>query len=848
MKYLIPILFLLFPVIVKGHLRDTVPNGVPQLFGGKYYKFNGYVLVDSFIMNTPGDTNNVPRYPSLKFKSSDNRWYGYDRSVWQKLLYASDTTNHTLQQVTDAGNKTTDTIIAEAIRTKRIIGDTLDEPDFEIDVVPDQQYISHGNADSSLMGNAFNWMANNRIANNLKAVLQVGDLTDDGFVSQFQRVDSNFDKLDLYDIPYLYCPGNHDYANGSVNNTRNLTNYNTWMGPSRYAGRSWYGGNLDGNNANYYIKLDVGKQKFIIVALEFTPRDTAVNWANRVLDSFPDRRAIIVTHGHITTYSEKSNDTTQWGKSTYSLIGNSGVELFDKLLRKHANVFMVLNGHFLTCCGGIETLNNLNLAPPMFSRLIQAGDYGNVINQIAVNYQTDSLGGAGRLMRLKFRPSAGLIEVSSYSTRNGANDTRVSSYALAYPEIQMEGTVGVSKGLFVNGETHLNDSVFVQYATENRLFIAGKNGRLDTLSNSDSAKVLFSNGFGKKPTFRSILSTDLPTGSNNYIQNLTPVPNTLTGMQTGTFWLKGTAVVGGPTGAYTTMNGVPATFYVSHQSGNWGLSVQRAAGVNTSGANISLAHTYGANWSTPVAVGIGAELGTISWFGTTGNLTLSRAMSVRGFTYGVGANYVSTGWDFRSTDLAGTEREVMRINSSGNMALGTAYAPGTIDTFRLNINHGDIAVAGLGGSGNVIIGAQNNGKVFKYKINGLRISNDTIYLNTPTSSGTYTPAITNISNIDASTAYPCQYMRVGNTVTVSGKVDIDPTAAAATSIGISLPIASAIANDYEGGGTGSAGLELFAGSIKADATNDRVQFDFVIPAAGTTGNTSWFFSFTYQIL
>src|SRR5688500_4743620 len=34
-------------------------------------------------------------------------------------------------------------------------------------------------------------------------------------------------------------------------------------------------------------------------------------------------------------------------------------------------------------------------------------------------------------------------------------------------------------------------------------------------------------------------------------------------------------------------------------------------------------------------------------------------------------------------------------------------------------------------------------------------------------SGTYTPTLTNTTNLDGSTAYECQYLRVGNTVTVS---------------------------------------------------------------------------------
>jgi hypothetical protein len=113
--------------------------------------------------------------------------------------------------------------------------------------------------------------------------------------------------------------------------------------------------------------------------------------------------------------------------------------------------------------------------------------------------------------------------------------------------------------------------------------------------------------------------------------------------------------------------------------------------------------------------------------------------------------------------------------------------------------------------------------------------------------GTYTPTLTNSSNIDASTAYQCQWNRVGNVVTVSGKVDIDPASATTlTVLGISLPVASAIANDYEIGGTGANHVvQGYSAAILGDATNDRALFDFT---TGTdVANRSWFFSFTYLV-
>lgn len=58
--------------------------------------------------------------------------------------------------------------------------------------------------------------------------------------------------------------------------------------------------------------------------------------------------------------------------------------------------------------------------------------------------------------------------------------------------------------------------------------------------------------------------------------------------------------------------------------------------------------------------------------------------------------------------------------------------------------------------------------------------------------GTYTPTLTAVANVSTSTPSVMQWLRVGNTVTVSGRVDVKATAVALTQIGISLPVASAL--------------------------------------------------------
>lgn len=114
-------------------------------------------------------------------------------------------------------------------------------------------------------------------------------------------------------------------------------------------------------------------------------------------------------------------------------------------------------------------------------------------------------------------------------------------------------------------------------------------------------------------------------------------------------------------------------------------------------------------------------------------------------------------------------------------------------------------------------------------------------------SGTYTPTLTNTTNIAASTAYVTSYMRVGNVVTVGFKVDIDATLAAntATLLGFSLPIGSNFTAEEDAGGTAASdAIASLVVRIKADATNDRVSLVF---KSLSLTNDSFNGSFTYII-
>lgn len=114
-------------------------------------------------------------------------------------------------------------------------------------------------------------------------------------------------------------------------------------------------------------------------------------------------------------------------------------------------------------------------------------------------------------------------------------------------------------------------------------------------------------------------------------------------------------------------------------------------------------------------------------------------------------------------------------------------------------------------------------------------------------SGTYTPTLNEKTNVSASTAYACQWMRVGNVVTVSGRVDVTPTLSGSTELGISLPVASTFhtPTQNECAGTAYDIINSQGANIVADIANSHAQLQF--DAATTTGHNFWF-SFTYVVV
>lgn len=113
-------------------------------------------------------------------------------------------------------------------------------------------------------------------------------------------------------------------------------------------------------------------------------------------------------------------------------------------------------------------------------------------------------------------------------------------------------------------------------------------------------------------------------------------------------------------------------------------------------------------------------------------------------------------------------------------------------------------------------------------------------------SNVWTPTLDNTTNVAASTAYDGQYIRVGNRVIASGRVDVDPTAAAATELGISLPVASNFGALEDCAGVAFCPAVAGEGAaVSADAANNRAKMNWI---ATDTANRAFYFIFLYDVI
>jgi len=276
-------------------------------------------------------------------------------------------------------------------------------------LVPDTQ--TYAEKYPEILDAQVNWIE--KEAPKISLVLQQGDLTQNNNDLEWQRVQSAFNRLNGK-IPYVLAVGNHDMGSGpgKFADVRNTTLFNNYFPYKTMSALPAFGGVYEENKLdNAYYLLETGKYKWLVLTLEFGPRESVLQWANDVVAKHQNRTIIINTHSYMYSDGTRQTDKDYWrpqgygvGKDTGTDAVNDGEQIWKKLVKKHPNIRFVFSGHILNT--GVGTLVSIN-------------DAGLPVYQFLANYQEgvkgSVKGGNGwlRIVTLDFKQN--MINVQTYS-------------------------------------------------------------------------------------------------------------------------------------------------------------------------------------------------------------------------------------------------------------------------------------------------------------------------------------------------------------------------------------------------------------------------------------------------
>ena len=168
-------------------------------------------------------------------------------------------------------------------------------------------------------------------------------------------------------------------------------NFNIFFGKDRFVNRSYYGESYSNNkNENNYNFFSTSEMNFIVINLGWEPSIEEVKWADKVLKTHKNHRAILVSHYILT--NQDTDDFSNQGKQIY----NS--------LKDNPNLFLMLSGH--------EQGQNHRTDIHNF----KTGETKNtsIIHSLLSDFTLRG-GGNGWLQILKFLPNENKIQIKTYS-------------------------------------------------------------------------------------------------------------------------------------------------------------------------------------------------------------------------------------------------------------------------------------------------------------------------------------------------------------------------------------------------------------------------------------------------
>ena len=256
------------------------------------------------------------------------------------------------------------------------------------------------------------WLIENKDSQKIAYVMGLGDITQKSYTAEWDYAKEQFYRLDGI-IPFSLARGNHDKVEPQI--IKKVNGKKTY--PEELQANALYyqtfnndvylsqmtGCYKEGDVANTYRAFEVCGTKYLHICFDYGPSDDVLQWAGKLIEKYSDHRVIITTHTYMfrdgTTLDK--NDAYPASKSQGGF--NDGDDMWNKLISKYENIFLVMSGHdpwdHIVC-----TRTN--------------GDNGNTVTQLLIDPQNidSGLGDcAAMVAMLYFSEDGKTVEVRYFS-------------------------------------------------------------------------------------------------------------------------------------------------------------------------------------------------------------------------------------------------------------------------------------------------------------------------------------------------------------------------------------------------------------------------------------------------
>lgn len=272
------------------------------------------------------------------------------------------------------------------------------------------KWSTYDTSDNTVMAQWIKWLKSTPSKYNTKFAVQVGDLSDYGQYEIHYKWSSYYMSQLYGSLPWSFCQGNHDYDLNCNNvDARLSTYYNKYFPYALYSKQAAFGGAMEGTSmSNTYYRYEISGVKYLVINMEFGPRLNTLRWAGRLCEQFADHRVILNTHGYMDPDGSIFEDGEHYSPETYAWNAatevHSGRFMFEELVKKYANIFLVVNGHMT--------------AEDIVMRT-DTGIHGNKITSLLVDFQTaeylDSGAGTEATCIMFFNEAEKTINLAYYS-------------------------------------------------------------------------------------------------------------------------------------------------------------------------------------------------------------------------------------------------------------------------------------------------------------------------------------------------------------------------------------------------------------------------------------------------